>query len=497
MIVQSHSGNHFIVAAGRLALCLIVFGCASAREAEAVTAEKFFKPPKKAPVRSTAGGVYPFGDQMALGLYSISGKSSANPAMTYLARAAQSGFNLAGPYYGTNWQNFSPIYAANSEGMKFTYQIRQPASLNGIAIDQRASVLDKLTDAQMAASVREQITAVLNDPIARDTVVRWALGPEELRYWVPAEMRYLKVASQAIRDAEAALGVAHRPMWAYEPGNRNESALKKTGKYQDITSKGIYLTKIPRGFERSGYAIWSYDQIASAAKSLNTTPQAVLSMYEDFTDPKTGTNPTEIRRVLRHDAYLGLVMGMKGFNIYSLVNRPGLTTLDTQFESYASVAEELTGDLNLQDVFLFGEQRSDLKIKAISGVKEFKYTDPTGKKNTLDSLHYLNMALGSDRYLFLVNSLETPMTVNISGLPSSYMMDDLFAGTTSAKSQTMLNHWLEPLGVAAFRLRPFVAAPILRLAGAGAMAAVPEPSSVILVLAGIFWLGAIRSPRRS
>jgi hypothetical protein len=408
---------------------------------------------------------------------------------------------MAGPYYGMNWQDFRPIYDANAQGMQFTFQIRPEKSLHGVHVDDRPAAIKKLTDAAIAASVREQVTAVINDPIANQTVSRWTLGTEELRHWKKDEMRYLEVASKAIRDTETALGVAHRPMWMYEPNHRTASELKKTGKYQDITTKGVYLTNIPRGPQRAGTAIWGYEQIASAAKSLKTTPQAVLQLSQDFPDSLTAGNPAEIRRVLRHDMYLGLVMGMKGFNIFSMhETRPNLTTHNEQFLGYASVAEDLTGDLNLQDVFLYGESRSDLKIKLASGASSLSFKDPNGKNHKADSLHYLNTAFGSDRYLFLVNSLETPMAVNISGLPASYLMDDIFAGTTTAMSQTSFNYRLDVLGVAAFRFHQFVEPPMLRLVGAGAMAmttAVPEPSSVILVLGSVFWIVTVRSRRRS
>jgi hypothetical protein len=496
MSVQPRRGKRIDIPVGRLLLCAIVLSCCTVRDAGAVSAEKFFQPPKTSPARSTAGGIYPHGDQIGLGLYSISGRSQINPSISNMERAAGAGFNMAGPYYAVNWQDFGQIYAANAQGMQFTFQIRPEKSLQGLHVDARPAAIDKLTDAAIAASVREQVTAVINDPIANSTVSRWTLGTEELRHWKSAEMRYLKVASQAIRDTETALGVAHRPMWMYEPNHRKSSELKKTGKYQDITAKGIYLTNIPRGPQRAGTAIWGYEQIASAAKSLKTTPQAVLQLSQDFPDPLTANNPDEIRRVLRHDMYLGLVMGMKSFNIWSMTEqRPNLTTHNEQFLGYASVVDDLTGDLNLQDVFLYGESRSDLKIKIASGAKSLSFKNPLGNTSKADSLHYLNTAFGSDRYLFLVNSLETPMDVSISGLPSSYMLDDIFAGTTSAMNQTSFNWRLDVLGVAALRFRQFVAPPLLRLSG-GASMAVPEPSSAILALGGIYCLSMRRRQRR-
>ena len=345
--------------------------------------------------------------------------------------------------------------------------------------------MNALSDAQMAASVREQVTAILDDPIANATIARWTLTPEELRHWVPSEMRDLNVASETVRAIEEERGLAHRPFWMYEPGHRNAAALKITGEYQDIVSKGTYLTSRLRGWERSGFAIWSYEQIASAAKSLRTIPQTVLQLSADFQDPLTGTDPVEIRRVLRHDAYLALVMGMKGLNVWSMAeNRLNLTTHNEQFQAYASVAQDLTGDLDLQKVFLFGEPRQDLAIGVAIGTNEFQYTDSSGTSFTFDTLHYFNAALGADRYLFLVNSTEQVMDVSISGLPPNYLLDDLFAGTTTEMYQSAVTRRLDVLGVAALRFRALgSSAPVG--SGSNAPPSVPEPSATILAaLAG-------------
>jgi hypothetical protein len=473
----------------------LAFSFGDARQTFAVSPEKFFQPPTRSPAALDPNGIYPLGGEMALGLYSIFGNSKIDPKLSNMHRAAESGFTLAGPYYeyGKDWRDFSHIYAAANEGMKFTYQIRPPAE-SLVPIDDRPKALKKLSDAQMAAFVREQITAVLKDPIASKTVARWTLGVEEVRDWKSDEMRYLKVASQTIRAVETELNMPHRPFWMYEPGHRNTKALVKTGAFQDIVSMGVYLTDLPRGPERSGKAIWGYTQIVSAANKLNTSPQAVLQLSKDFTDLKTGKNPAEIRRVLRHDAYLGLVMGIKGFNVWSMQEqRPNLTTHNEQFQAYASVVEDLTGDLDLQNVFLHGEPRNDLNVSITNGTKSVKFKDFYGKKFTFDTLHYLNTAVGDDRYLFLVNSTEQPMDVSISGLPSSFLMDDLFAGTTTEVRQTSLTHRLDVLGVSAFRFRQLLAG-TSQAAGSLRLQAVPEPSvSALIALAGFCGLSFSRN----
>ena len=299
----------------------------------------------------------------------------------------------------------------------------------------------------------------------------------------------MKVAEDAILATEKQFGVAHKPYTMYEPGTRDTASLKKTGKYQDIVSKGTYLTALPRGLDREGNAIWSYTQIVSAANSLKSTPQAVMQLSQDFTDPTTGNNPTEIRRVIRNDAYLGLVMGIKSFDIWSMSeNRPNFNTHNDQFLAYASVAKDLTGDLDLQKVFLFGEQRTDLKIQITSGTKQFPFTDVNGAKFKFDTLHTFDAAYGSDRYLFMVNSTEQPMGVNITGLPTGYMMDNLFAQTTAEMHQTNLALTLDVLGVTALRFRPI--APLTGSddgnddGGGLIIRIVPEPSAWALAMLG-------------
>jgi hypothetical protein len=404
-------------------------------------------------------GVYPQGGQIAFGLYRVEGNSRIDPTLSNMRRVAQAGFTLAGPDYDQNWRNFQTIYDAANEGLGYTYQIRAPQELVGVSLDQRSQELDKLTSAQMAASVREQVEAVLSDSIARDTVARWALYPDELRHWRASEMRYLEVASTTIRQAEQEHGVEHRPFWMYEPGHRNVDALLLTGAFQDIISKGTYLKNLDRGPLRSGDAIWSITQTVEAANQLGKTPQVVYAMYQDFTDPKTGTNPAEIRRVIRHDVYLGLALGVKSLNVFSMFeDRPNFTTHNDQFLAYSSVAKDLTGPLDLQQVFLSGDQQNILTMTIEQGTRTVDYTDFYGDRFTFGTLHHYEATVGDDLYLLLVNSTEELMRVNISGLPGNSTVDDLFAGTSMLIDATSLSWQLDVLGVSMLRFHDFVIA---------------------------------------
>jgi hypothetical protein len=89
------------------------------------------------------------------------------------------------------------------------------------------------------------------------------------------------------------------------------------------------------------------------------------------------------------------------------------------------------------------------------------------------------------------------MDVSVSGLPSNFLLDDLFAGTTTEMNQSSLIRRLDVLGVAALRFRPLgSSAPIG--SGASAPPSVPEPSAAILVaLAGsAFMMSSRRTDAR-
>lgn len=473
----------------------VVFGILFGGEHAAYAIEAS-RPPHAPPVRPGVDGLYPYSQMFAIGLYTIKGMSAVDPTVTNMRRVANAGFTLAGPYYDADWRDFSPIYAAHAEGLGFTYQVRPAAPLIGIAIDQRPAAINAMSDSDIAAGVREQVTAILRDPIARHTVARWSLGLEEVRYWKAPEMRYLRIASETIRAVESELRVDHRPFWMYEPNHRNVAALLKTGIYQDIVSKGVYLSNLPRGPGRSAYAMWSFSQIVTAAQMLNTIPQAVLQLSQDLIDPATSASAAEIRRVLRHDAYLGLMMGVKSLNIWSMHDRrPNLTTHSEQFEAYGSVAEDLTGELNLQQAFLAGTINPDIWAEVTQGTETLHYTDMYGAEFTFDTLHTYSAKVGDDAYLIFVNSTEEHLGVRIHGLPSSYLLDDLFERTTHALHQTTLAWQLEPLGVAALRFR--LASAAAGAVGQGAqLNAVPEPWSAAILITGalLLWGAAHRCP---
>lgn len=400
-------------------------------------------------------GIYPDGQQFAFGAYSIVGTNDFDPSQTNMQRVANEGFTIAGPYYHQNWQDHQFIYEAASHGLRFTYQLRPHPDLVGVGLAERSSVISNLTDVQIAKHIRIQLENIFNDLVANDTVARWSLHPEELRYWRPQEMRYLRVISETIREVELEYNLSHRPFWMYEPNDRPISALVLTGQYQDIVSKGSYITtRFDRGDQRSGWAMWSFNQIVDAAEMLGNSPETVFQLSEDFTDPLTGTNPIEIRRVIRHDIYLSLVLGIKGIDVWSMFEgRPNLTTGNEQFEAYGSVAADLTGSLNLGNVVLFGQPRDDLTIIVTQGQTLINYTHTDNTQIVFNAVNVLNVAYGNERYLIVVNSAESTVDIEIRGLPNEYIVESLLEKTTRVGNSKTLQLRLDQLGIHVLRIR--------------------------------------------
>ena len=158
-------------------ICLVLFlvtGCSAAFAADPKT---FFANTDPNLSALPADGIFPHGQKMGYGLYTVQGQSRFDPSKTNIQRAAENGFTLVGPYYHYGWNNFQNIHAAQQRGLKFTYQIRPHDNVFGLNFHQRGAALSELTDAQIAASVRTQVEAILADPIAKSTVARWVAGP--------------------------------------------------------------------------------------------------------------------------------------------------------------------------------------------------------------------------------------------------------------------------------------------------------------------------------
>src|SRR5690606_28968964 len=89
--------------------------------------------------------IYPYGPNMAFGLFSVVGMNDYDPTKSNMERVAEEGFNLVGPYNSKNWQTDLPlIHQASDLGLDFIYMVRQHPSLVGVSFDNRAEAISLL-----------------------------------------------------------------------------------------------------------------------------------------------------------------------------------------------------------------------------------------------------------------------------------------------------------------------------------------------------------------
>ncbi len=390
--------------------------------------QEFFRPAPAASKTLPPDELYPQGRLLLYSLYSV--------GTPELEKSKADGFTAIGPYYGDMKRN-RVIEKARQQKVKCLYTIGRTIAIpdsktlyaQGMRIpggtNRNYSSLRRLDNTktgkinrgeyeQTARSIRQKVIAEVKAVASHREIAIWYVGHEELRFWRKNEMFWLSNVSSAIHSADP----LHRPVMMYEPNHRNASALAHTVVYLDFCSKGMYCNSV--GFKENRIWIrWSVEQEITAIKQANPSaiPIAVLWMAHDPDNPK---DISRIKKWCRHDVYLSLISGAKGILIWSGYNRrKGFkNTFKDYYQGYASAARELNGQLNLARVFLFGQKRNDIKIDIISGPAVLKL-DYDKKVHTYQSVNYYNAAYKNKRYLFLVNSSNSPVTVMLSNLPTS------------------------------------------------------------------------------
>lgn len=404
---------------------------AQVEQSHTVTAEEFFRPANDNGKALPADELYPKGRLLAFTFFS--------PELADLPRMRADGFTAAGPFYEVGADdNEHPIDKIHVSGLECLYKV-------GLHID---FVHNPNYVMPSISEIKEKITSQVASVAKNKKIAWWYLIPEELRYWRPDEMQYIKAATEAIRAADP----CDRPIWMYEPNHRNAAALAKTLKYQDICGKGMYCNY--SGNQKSRiWCRWTLEQEIAAIKTVNSKaiPIVVLEMIED---PEV-SYATMIPAWARHDAYLALVSGAKGLAIYCGIRRDKISMFDKYYKGYASVANDLRGQLGLSQVFLFGQKRNNIKIDVTSGPAVLKL-DYDKKVHTYPSISHLDTAYKKNRYLFMVNSANSAVSAVVSGLPTSKIFrQDVFKDSAFVETRDgTFKVDLPALGVKCFRFKP-------------------------------------------
>jgi len=237
--------------------------------------------------------------------------------------------------------------------------------------------------------------------------------------------------------------------------------------------KGMYVNYSGMMDQRV-WCRWTIEQqiAAIAAANPDAMPIAVPEMFQHpgchngaFLENEETLVPL-IRDWVRHDMYAALISGAKGAAVFAVISRPRNAPPFTgrihraYYDTYASIARELTGELGLGEVFLFGQQRDDLEVEVTQGpatvVLEYRNNAPV----VYPTVGHMNVAYGDARYLFLVNSSPHLVEVHVRGLPRAEerSIECLFAPgngeitRTKEPDATSLRLALTPWQVRAYRI---------------------------------------------
>jgi hypothetical protein len=402
-----------------LAACALAWLLTAPGRAE-TTADLFYAPPPDTGARLPVEGIFPQGRKLAFMGY------SGVPA-----RDLTNGFTVAGPVYGDQLpylarcaSNGWPVVAHVGLRVKFADSKAGAGSKAGPALS------------PVKRAVREQIQALAGF----QQIAWWAVTPEELRPWRSAEMDYLKDACDAIRESDP----NHRPVYLYNPNHRNEQTLAPIARQVDIVAKGTYVNSTGRKQERA-WVRWSVEQEIAAIRSAGRPGALPLLNPELCADPEPAED-CRIRGWVRHDVYLGLASGAKGVLIWSLYPRKAVhRSWQLWYDAYAECGRELNGPRGLAQVFLFGDRRSDLKVDLVEGKATVPMTlggnieagttseqERAKRQIQVPAWTAAEFAYGDSRWLFLVNSANTPGKFVISGWPAGSRAEDAFTGTAVA-----------------------------------------------------------------
>jgi len=377
--------------------------------------------PSKA--QASADGFFPHGPKMVFAGY------SGNPA-----RDLANGFTVAGPVYGdqtpfleTCFKNAWPTIA--HIGPKITFNDKSPDKYK----------LDE-------PSLKQEIEKQVRELAPHREIVWWAVQPEELRHWRPQEMQYLQIVCDTIRKNDP----LQRPIYHYNPNHRDAKSLAPIAQQADVLAKGCYTNRAGKKRDRV-WIRWSVEQEVEALRTAGRPNAIALVMPEMIEDPEPDED-REIRAWARHDVYLGLVSGAKGVLIFSLFKRTGIKRSWQQwYDAYCGCGRELNGPGGLAPVFLFGRRESALKVLPVEGSSGSKLTlggsmEPTTTSEAERAERTVDVPAWTaaewkhegSRWLFVVNSANTPASFLVDGLPQKGEVRNAFNGSpVKVKGRTL------------------------------------------------------------
>jgi len=422
---------------------VLLVAAANSSGAQNPSLKDFFRPAPDLAAAYRADKVYPQGRIFPMTMFSVGGtsggKAPEKDLQAALKRYKAYGFTMMGPQYELNDRILDD---AKAHGLKVLYTVGMPLNFH-------AKTPPKFTAQDVENAIKTQVLKVAKNP----QIGWWYLQPEELRHWRKNEMMYLETAVDTIHRTDP----LKRPVWMYDPGHRVADGLSHTAKRLDLCGKGIYTNYSGQRDSRI-WIRWSIEQEIEGIKKAGASaiPIAVPEMFQQ----PDAEHLAMIPKWVRHDVYLSLVAGARGVVVFSLRKRPKFAAHEAYYSAYGQVARELCLEPGLGQVFLFGERRKDIRIEVLQGPKQIPPKEGTGgirpPARKYPPVSILDAAHKSGRYLFAVNSANTPVRIRVKGLPGERILGEGVFGRTQPLEikQGTFELQFAPLDVKAIRFRP-------------------------------------------
>ncbi|MFI4912311.1 MAG: LamG-like jellyroll fold domain-containing protein [Sedimentisphaeraceae bacterium JB056] len=401
--------------------------------ASGVSYGNFFTPAADTKSALDQDDFYPEGQNMLFSLFGVNQYD--------LSKVKDSDMNAIGPYFteasgglirGDTYLSYIDDFGL---GVKYVYRL-------GMDLDWDDAGFVMPSDSEITSA----FTTLVNEVVEDQNIAVWYIAPEELRPWEANELHYLDVATAAIRAADT----YDRPIWMYEPNHRPAEDLDDTFPYQDYCGKGSYVNT--SGYEKERIWVkWSMEQVNTAIANSGTTGTAI-NVLEMATDPASSSDYSLIDDYVHHDVYLSLTNGAKGLFVWSGARRTGFDSFPIYQEAYEQIASELNGEDALADVFLYGEEKTDITASITSGPMTASASN--GYSSSSITCKSYN-GIDGVRYLFVINSANAQVDVQLNGLPATdaYIKDIFADGSYSETAGTMAVS-LSPWQVKAYRIVP-------------------------------------------
>ncbi|MBX7082219.1 MAG: hypothetical protein K1X88_23625 [Nannocystaceae bacterium] len=346
-------------------------------------------------------------------------------APSSFAALREAGFTMVGPWYRPA-PDRALLDAAADAGLGVVFPVGYPHD----------RYLAEHTIAWDAARIEAELTAQIAAVADHRAIVAWYLEPEELRYWRPEELAYLRRAVATIHAADPRA----RPVLGYQPNARDAQQLAPVLAHFDIGSKGAYV-----GFaghrDRRAWMRWSVAQLREATP----TGRPVWVLTEMFEDPPAGSD-VDIAAWVRHDVFASLLAGADGVLVYSGWRRPGFGAYDAYLAAYRDVAHALNHQ-GLAAVLRGGRRCRSAAARVVDGPDAVALSI-AGRAERWPSLQQVELRAGDEHWIWLVNSAAAPIVVEHDALPPGPLA---YGHEHAARTDAGL--WLGPHAVVALRER--------------------------------------------